>query len=386
VKILQLTHDWKWTGPAEPMLRLALAQRERGHEVFLACPEPPPLRRSLASEARAVGLEPAVVIEQARGVRPLADLADVRALRGLLLEERIDIVHTWHTRDHILALRATRGLCGKRQCKVVRSYRIAERITGTPWNRWLFGLGTDGLLCVSPEVAQCNRSVRAGGPCIGAFGAVDFERFHPAPPKREVREKLGFTPDHHIVGIVARMQPHRRFDLLLEAAKLLFASDPLARLLVVGRGTHRERVAIAPAKRMGIDDRICFAGYIEEAFANTLRTMDVLTFLVPGSDGTCRAVLEAAACGVPAVTTRRGALPEIVLDGETGFCVAEDPHALAQAWGKLLGDSALRVKMGNAAAMRARECFSPEVFCDHVEALYREVCVASRRNTVRETS
>jgi len=361
------------------MLRLALAQRERGHEVFLACPEPPLPRRSLADEARAAGLEPAVVIEQARGVRPFADLGDVRALRAFMVEKNIEIVHTWHTRDHILALRATRGWCGKRSRKIVRSYRIAERIPGTPWNRWLFGPGTDGLLCVSPEVAQCNLALRTGRPCAGTFGAVDFERFHPAPPKLELREKLGFTPEHHVVGIVARIQPHRRFDLLLEAAKLLFALDPLARLLVVGRGTHRERVAVAPAKRLGIDDRICFAGYIDEDFANTLRIMDVLTFLVPGSDGTCRAVLEAAACGVPAVTTRRGALPEIVLDGETGFCVVEDPSALARAWGTLLGDSALRVKMGNAAAMRARECFSPEVFCDHVEALYRQVCVINRR-------
>jgi glycosyltransferase involved in cell wall biosynthesis len=102
----------------------------------------------------------------------------------------------------------------------------------------------------------------------------------------------------------------------------------------------------------------------------SLRAIDVFTFLVPGSDGTCRALLEAAACGIPAVTPRRGALPEIVADGETGLLADESPAALASAWQTLFADPARRAAMGAAAHARAAKCFAPDGLADSVLRLY----------------
>jgi len=372
VNLLQITHDWKWTGPAEPMLRLGLALRGRGHSVYLACPQAKGDGRSLASEACQVGMTPDLILERAKGVRVFSDREDIQRLAAFLHEHRIEVVHTWHTRDHILVLRALRHLPVKSRPAVIRSYRVGEAIPAWSWNRFLLGAGCDGLLCVSPGVAAINQGFRSGRPTVGAFGAVDLKRFTPKPRDPAVREKLGLGREHHVVGIVARMQTHRRFDLLLNAAKILFEKDPMARLLVIGRGTHAQKVAMAPVQRLGIADRVCFAGYVQNDFEEVLRSMDLLTFLVPGSDGTCRAVLEAAACGIPAVTTRRGALPEIVLDGETGLCVNEDPVDLAAAWLRLFEDEALRARLGEAAARRAQEHFTPQNFADKAENLYRD--------------
>jgi glycosyltransferase involved in cell wall biosynthesis len=274
---------------------------------------------------------------------------------------------------------------------VVRSYRKAELIPRLPWNRWLFGPGTDGLLCVSPETARRNRAIRGGRPVRGILGAVDTERFAPQPPDPEVRASLGLAPEHRVVGIVARVQRHRRFDLLLEAAAQLLGGDRRARLLVVGRGTHRRAIAEEPAQRMGLVDRVIFAGYRKHDYTEVLRAIDVFTFLVPGSDGSCRALLEAAACGIPAVTSKRGALPEIVVDGVTGVLCEEDPEALASAcdgvtgvlceedpealasaWRALLDDPVSRRTMGENARRRAETVFTPSRFADEVTALYRE--------------
>ena len=372
MKILHVTSDWKWTGPAEPMLRLAVAQRAAGHGVALACPEPPQPGRSLADEARAAGFAPAVALARARGLRPFADLADVRRLRALLAEGHFEIAHVWHSRDHLLALRAGAAPRRSGALSLVRSYRRADAIPAWPWNRWLFGPGTDALLCVSPASAARNVRLRRGRALAGAFGAVDLGRFFPRPADPGARKALGLEAEHRVIGIVARVQPHRRFDLLLAAAARLFAAEPLARLLVVGRGSRRRALAEEPAARLGIADRVVFAGYREADYAEVLRAIDVFTFLVPGSDGTCRALLEAQACGIAAVTTRRGALPEIVRDGETGLLAAEDPDALAAHWLRLLRDDALRARLGAAAARSARERFSPERFAGEVDALYRE--------------
>lgn len=371
MRILQLTSDWKWTGPAEPMLRLAEAQRARGHTVAMAFPSAPPdAGRSLASEAEAAGFASVLPLDRRRGVHPLGDRKDAALLRGWVRANEADVVHCWHTRDHLLGWRAARGR--RDSTAIARSYRIAERIARTPWNRWLFGPATDALLCASPETARRNAALRGGRPIAGAFGAVDLDCYQPLPRDPRIRASLGFAPEHEVIGIVARMQPHRRFDLLLAAAKELFARRPHARLLIVGRGTHRAQVAERPAAELGIADRVVFAGYRAGDYADVLRSIDVFTFLVPGSDGSCRALLEAAACGIPAVTTRRGALAEIIVDGETGLLADETPAALASGWEALLANPARRAALGAAAHARAQQCFAPSVLADAVERLYAD--------------
>lgn len=376
MKILQVTSDWKWTGPAAPMLELCLGLRERGHDVSLACPEPPPDATGLAEQARAAGVEPRLLLDRGKGIGLLRDRPDVERLRDVLDAVDVDVVHAWHTRDHGLALRAARARRRAGRTRIVRSWKSAEPVPPWPWNRWLFGPGSDGLLCVSPDSARRNQRLRGGRPSLGAFGAVDLERFRPGAPDPQVRASLGLEPSQRVVGIVARAQRHRRFDLLLEAAAKVVRGDPDARLLVIGRGTHIAETAVAPAEALGIADRVVFAGYRSGDYVDVLRCADVFTFLVPGSDGGCRAVLEAAACGIPAVTSARGALPEIVADGETGLVVDETPDALGGAWSALLGDEARRRRMGEAARKRAETCFSRVRLAGQVEGLYARLGVS----------
>ncbi len=356
------------------MLQLLLALRERGHEVDLVCARPlDELGPSLAGEARQAGAAPVLEIAPARGLRWRRDAPDVGRLRALVASGGFDLLHAWHTRDHLLALWAVRRRRRAGLTRVVRSYKSAEPISGTPWNRWLFGPGCDGLVCVSPRSAEANRRLRGGRPILGAFGAVDLERFRPAAPDAAVRESLGLEPGQPVVGIVARAQRHRRFGLLMRAAAALLRELPAARLLVIGRGTHIRETAHEPARRLGIADRVIFAGYRTADYVDVLRSIDVFTFLVPGSDGGCRALLEAAACGIPAVTTARGALSELVLEGETGSIVPERAEALAAAWRDLLLDGARRAAMGAAARKRAESHFAPERLSGEVLALYADV-------------
>ena len=370
MKILLVTSDWKWTGPAEPMVRLARGLTERGHEVALAAPvSPEPGKRSLASEASEAGFPLALELDYSHGTRPFADRHDIGALRAFVAKEGIDLVHTWHTRDHMLLWRALGFSPGARPAKLVRWYKTAERIPRHIHNRVLFGFGCDGLFCVSPRIASRNRGI-CPGPVEGIFGAVDTARYAPRPKNAEVLASLGLAPEHRVVGIVARAQRKRRFPLLLEAAKHLFERDPLARLLIIGRGTNREEVAEVPAREMGIADRVIFSGYRVEDYLDVVGCIDVFTFLVPGSDGTCRALLEALSMGMPVVTTRRGALPDIVREGETGFLASESPEVLAEYWHRLLANPGLREQMGDAARADALARFGVERFAAEVEALY----------------
>jgi glycosyltransferase involved in cell wall biosynthesis len=354
------------------MLQLLLAQRARGCTAELVCPEDPDGRPdSLPQQARAAGVEPVLELSRARGAIWWRDTEDARRLAGLLGERRFDVVHTWHTRDHVIAVRATAEHRRNGATRLVRSHRSADPIAGLPWNRWLFGRATDGLLCVSPRAASRNARLRRGRPVLGALGAVDLARFAPRPPDPRLRASLGLGPEHLIIGITARVQRHRRFDLLLAAMARLVREVPQARLLVIGRGTHLEATARRPAARLGLSEHVTFAGYRSADYPDVLSASDLFTMLVPGSDGSCRALLESAAAGLPAVVTDLGTLPEIVVRGETGLVVPPDPARLADAWRELLEDAPLRQKFGDAARLRAERCFAPARLAEEVEGLYR---------------
>ncbi len=77
MRVLHVSSDWKWTGCSEPMLRLLLAQRARGDEAALACPEDPEGHApSVAERARAAGVEPICTLAPLRGARWWRDAED----------------------------------------------------------------------------------------------------------------------------------------------------------------------------------------------------------------------------------------------------------------------------------------------------------------------
>jgi len=390
VRILQLVSDWKWTGPAEPMLVLTRALRARGHAVELACPPPPPdANRSLWEEACRRGVEPVGRLGRGRGALQAGDGEQRARIAGWLrpagLRPGFDVVHCWHARDHVLAARAL-GRISLRSHRgdgprLVRSLASAERVPGWPWNRWLLGPGCDGLLCVSRGAVEAHRRLRGGRPIARAPGAVEAQRLMPVSAWEGVREaramraELGVAADAPLIGVVARIQRHRRFDLLLAAMQRLRRRRPDARLVLIGRGTHAEELAREPVRRLGLEEQVVFAGYRVSDYAALLRAVDVFCFLVPGSDGSCRALLEAATIGLPLVGSRRGAIAEIIRDGVTGRLVEEDPDRLAEVWWELLSDPVRRRAWGLAAARDARLRFSPERLAEVVEAFYETVAV-----------
>jgi glycosyltransferase involved in cell wall biosynthesis len=382
LRILQLVSDWKWTGPAEPMLVLMDALRTRGHQVDLVCPEPPAgSNRSLWQEASIRKLDPIHSIEAMRSAFALGDTQRASRLRDWLETDELagpyDIVHCWHSRDHVLAARALRlGMPGEfagRNTRLVRSLSSAEKLSAWPWNRWLFGSACDGLVCVSEAVAKSNQALRGRGLVSATCGAVDLDALDVTVDRERIRAELGVPEGAKLIGVVARMQAHRRFDLLLEALGQIVREKPDVYLVLIGRGTQAERVVRTPAREMGLDANVILAGYRVEDYAQVLGAMDVFTFLVPGSDGTCRALLQAAALGLPLVGTRRGAIPEIISNGQTGLLVSEEPAAIAAAWAGLLDDPVRRREMGEAARRDAFIRFRPDRFAAWMEGFYQRV-------------
>ena len=201
---------------------------------------------------------------------------------------------------------------------------------------------------------------------------MDLARFSPEG-LGDLRGELGIPPTAVVLGIAARVQAKRRFDLLLAAFRRAARALPDLRLLIIGRGTRLETVAARPVRRLGIADKVLFAGYRRGDYARALNTLDVKLFLVPGSDGSCRALREAMALGKPAIVTRRGMLPEIVADGREGIVAGETVNALTEAMLRLGSDALLRARMGRTAREKAAREYALPRQAERVEGIYRDL-------------
>jgi glycosyltransferase involved in cell wall biosynthesis len=229
-----------------------------------------------------------------------------------------------------------------------------------------------GLVVLSERIAESARCIGWIGERVAVVpGAVDTDRFHPRARAAGLAQEFGLTPSHRVVGVVARIQPHRRFDLLLEAFALAHRAAPELRLLVVGRGTRAREVLEEPVRALGLQDVVIRGGYRREDYREVLSLMDALVFLVPGSDGSCRAVLEAMAMGVPTIATRRGILSETVLDGETGRLVEEEPGSLAEILVDLSLSPDAWALRGRAARERALARHTTAVHAECLDQFYR---------------
>ena len=372
MKVVHLFSNWKWTGPAEPAVGLAGALGRRGHEVLFLSGRPiADFPDRIANEAEARGCRARPGLTLGKHVRFFANRRDERDLAGILAEFAPDIVHCHLPNDHLIAANALRR--GGRRIPLVRSLYDGEAPAKSLRARKTIGRSTDFLLAASERV-RAETAARFGlseARTARLEGAVDLGRFDPGRALPDLRATYDIEEGDFVLGIVARIQPRRRFDVFFDALDRVAIDVPRLRVLVVGRGTHMQSIAVDRADRTILGDRIRFTGYrTGDEYVATLAALSAKVFLWPGSDGSCRAVREAMAMGVPVIAARVGMLDEIVTDGADGILIPHDPEVLAHAVRRLALGLGERDEMAEAARRTAIERFDLERQAKQVETVY----------------
>ncbi len=177
-------------------------------------------------------------------------------------------------------------------------------------------------------------------------------------------------PGERLLVHISNFRPVKRVLDVIGTFERVWRKVP-SRLILVGDGPDRGKV-----EQYCRENRICggitFVGslpLIEEVLAGA----DL--FLLPSeSESFGLAALEAMSCEVPVIATNAGGLPEVVVDGETGFlCDVGDVEGMAAAALRLLQDEDLRKTMGAAARRRAVEVFSQDAVVQRYRAIYDRV-------------
>jgi glycosyltransferase involved in cell wall biosynthesis len=374
MRVLHLYSDYRWTGAAEPTVLLVKQQRARGIDARFACRRAPkPHPQNIMDKAAKRGIEPELRFQLNRYGNPIKSTADVRELTRYFATEQIDIVHAHLPHDHVLAAMAAR--LSRRRVRVVRTNHKGAPLACTLFRQWNLKWMTDGYVGFSRYAADTDkRLIGLPREAVAIIQpALDLSRFDPTLPYTDCRARFGFDQSHVVGCIVARVQRHRRWDVLLQAIDIARKEVPELRFLIIGKGTHRKTAAIDPAERMGLSDIVKFPGYLTDDYVDVLRSMDFKVFLMPGSDGTCRAAREAMAIGLPVIAADRGMLSELVPHDKAGLVIDDTPQNLAAAMVRMCRDRELRQRLSKGAMRHAHENYTLEDQATEVISLYERL-------------
>jgi len=260
LKILHLFSDWKWTGPAEPALNLCIELKKRGHDVTLACGKAmddypfPPDSESVEKYAYERGIVPVTGFHLSKHFSLFKYISDMKNLSFFMNDKAYDIVHVHRNQDHFVGGIAAR--CAGRRLPVVRTNHDGVALKKNLRNKMCLTRLTDKLIAVSEKarVADMNRFGLDEDKTIMINASIDCQRFNPGSSPLTHRKMFGMKDDDIVVGIIARIQTHRRFHILLQAIKIASKKVPKLKLLVIGRGTKEKQLLTEPAKAMGLED------------------------------------------------------------------------------------------------------------------------------------
>lgn len=250
-------------------------------------------------------------------------------------------------------------------------YWCAERLTAKLCHQ---------TISVSPSLLSYCRKQGLVGPTEGIVilngmcNGIDTDRF--SPHDETIREEslriaksIDLSSDSIVIGFVGRLAFDKGVDELAAAWRLLREELANLHLLVLGDWEKENPVCTTIRAALENDSRVHLIGRVEDVVP-FYKLMDVLVLPTHGTEGFPTVPMEAAAMGIPTVTTRVVGAVDAVEDGVTGTLVpARDAAALAHALRRYLADPELRQQHGQAGRERVLQDFRPE---DIWEALYQE--------------
>lgn len=194
----------------------------------------------------------------------------------------------------------------------------------------------------------------------------------PPPVANDVPE-VGLKPN--LVLFLGRLEAEKGIYDLLEAIAAVRAMVPDVRLACAGEG---DRIGVARyAERLGIADAVKFTGWVGPSGKRALLEHAAVFALPSYKEGLPVGLIEAMGAGVPVIATPVGGIPEVVVDGASGYIVgAGDTRNLTRALSRLLVDRAQARRMGEAARQTAHARFSPETALAPLEGLYEALGVS----------
>jgi glycosyltransferase involved in cell wall biosynthesis len=309
------------------------------------------------------------------GMTRNTQLSALLRLRKLIRDGDYDVVHAHLYRSQIYG--RTAAWLARTPVVVSTEHSIGEthleRRRMTSGVRLLY-LATerlsDATIAVSPTVRERMENWGVAGDRIALIpNGVDLSRVtFDAGARTAVRSEFGLNPGDYVIGVLGRLDPNKRFDMVIEAAAPLL--DATTKLLIVGKGAERAHLEDV-ARGCGVADRVVFAGERHDVAA-MLSALDL--FVASSKQETFGlSVLEALANGAPALYTTCPALDGLGVDRArqvpgtvAGMCAA-------------LADAVTAGQQARASVPEIEAAYGIGPVTARIDALYEQLAAASTR-------
>ena len=293
------------------------------------------------------------------GVGAARALGKAVVLQPELNGEASGEVYTWGTPLHVPHVRRALGVAVAARNLLLRD--------------------ADAVVAMSHAIADEFLAARFAAEKIVLMAhGVDTTRFRPASAaeRSALRRELGLADSALVVTYTGRLLRGKGLETLLEAFTAVAAQEPRAQLMIVGSG-EGQTLSVEPelkesARRGGLGERVRFTGRVDDV-ARHLRASDLFVF--PSEfEALGLSLIEAAACGLPAIGARTGGIVDVIEAGASGLLFTPgDAAGLAAAMRALLADAGRRAGMGRRARQIARDRFDLEDSVSRYAALFREL-------------
>jgi glycosyltransferase involved in cell wall biosynthesis len=333
----------------------------------------------------------AIALSMQREIRPIADFVSLMRLWWLLLRLRPDVTEFSTPKAGLLGTLAAVFAGVPERVYMLRGLKV-EGTTGLKRRVLLLA---ERVASACAQVVLCNsHSLRMEAIVLGLAPAaklklighgssngVDVERFSPGPSG--VRDQLGLSAKVPVLGFVGRLTCDKGLPELMEAFNTILKVEPEAHLLLVGWFDAAEDALSAGLRgRIESHPRIHCTGFVADT-APYYRAMDLMV-LPTRREGFPNVVLEAAATGIPVITTIATGSRDSVVPEVTGLLIPPGyPEAISEAVLELLRNPERRLRMGKAARAWVIEHFADRRVLGLITAFYKSLLApVAQRNQV----
>ncbi len=209
--------------------------------------------------------------------------------------------------------------------------------------------------------------------------------FAPRPRRPDLVARYGIE-NRPVVLFFGGLKLRKNLFLLLDVWAKVLPAVPGARLLIAGGGPLRDELT-EHARRLGVAETVVFTGYVAEDDKTAHFNLADVFFFPSAMEGFGLSVAEAMSSGLPVVTSNRGSIPELAVEGATGFvCDPDEPGRFAERLVTLLADTELRTRMGRAGRGRVDATFRWERCVDGTRRVYEATIERWRRARPRASA
>lgn len=290
------------------------------------------------------------------------NLKAYKELKHIIDEGEYDIIHC-HTPVGAMLTRLAAKQARKKGTKVFYTAHGFHFYKGAPAINWILyypvekwlSRYTDVLITINKEDYERAKMFKAGKVCYVPGVGIDLKKFNAGyVNKEQKRKEIGVSADDFVLLSVGELIPRKNHEVVIRALSVLKQLDKLNHIeyVICGRGSYEADLRKL-AEGLEVADHVHFLGYRND-ISEICNCADLFVFM-SHQEGLPVALVEAMACGLPAVCSNIRGNTDLIEDGVTGLLANNTPEEVAQSISKMKSDTALRNRVASAALQKIKQ-------------------------------